>query len=317
VTPAREVVARLLADDRVLDRVKVEDLLAVATGARPAAMVVVPAELPDGRELGAEIDRRFWAHMQGRDLDPYDPVARVLGKVVDRVRKKALSELKYKNEVLHNTFFDVLHHAASYLALREHAQALDLRVELEENRPTIQEFYILHNVEQVLDMREIGQTRRDLRHAALRRPQVYGPAYYRVFPEEASPEFGRLVGRVLGYPDCCIDRYGFDRSSVSLPVEVRASEQISKARAAGDEPDPYAYFTRDFFPCDPHCPQAAAIGHRVHAALGEVSEAAARLYERLLGENVQTVLEYPDVIRMHAHDLEQRARRAGGGVDGR
>ncbi|MEW6522340.1 MAG: hypothetical protein AB1445_02005 [Bacillota bacterium] len=311
-----EVIDGLLNEESILERVKVQDLLAVASGARPASVVTVPAELPEAAQLGREIDRQFYAHMEGRDHDPYDPIARLVGRAVDRVRKKVLTEIKYKTEALNNIVVENLKDAAGYRALKKFVEELGLRVEVEISRPTIQEMYLMTSADLALDVRELGRLRRDLRHMALRNPVPHGPVHRRLFPEESSLEFTRAAGRLLGYPACCIERYGFDQASVTLPAEERASGQITRGRAAGEEPDPFAYFTRDFFPCDPRCPEASAMGHRVHHALKELSNRAAEFYRRQLHENVELVVRYPEIIQEHIARLQEHARAAGGGKVG-
>lgn len=307
------VVERLLQSPDVLERVKMQNLLAVATGVRPASAVAVPSELPEGMQLSAEIDRQFSAHMQGRDHDPYDPFARLLGRAVDRVRKKLLTELKYKTEALNNIVVENVKQAPGYQALRKFINELGLRLEVEVNRPTIQELYLITSVEQALEVRELGRLRRDLRYASVRNPMLQGPPHRRLFPEEGSPEFTRMAGRLLGYPDCCVERYSFDQSSVTMSAQERASEQIIQGRAAGEEPDAFAYFANSFFPCDPRCPQASAAGHRLHQALAVLSGRAAEVYREQLDENVELVVAYPELIREHMAHLRQQAGLAGGG----
>lgn len=307
------VVERLLNSSDVLERVKLQNLLAVATGVRPAAVVAVPAELPEGPQLSAEIDRQFYAHMQGRDLDAHDPLARLLERAVDRVRKKLLTEIKYKTEALNNIVVEIVKKAAGYQALKKFIDELGLRLEVEVNRPTIHELYLITTAGQALDVRELGRLRRDLRYASVRKPILHGPPHRRLFPEECSPEFTRMAGRLLGYPDCCIERFGFDQASVALSAQERASEQIIQGRAAGEEPDAFAYFANSFFPCDPRCPQASATGHRLHQALAGLSSRAAETYRQQLDENVELVVAYPELISEHMARLKQQAGLAGGG----
>jgi len=310
------VVERLLHSSDVLERVKLQSLLAVATGARPAAVVAVPAELPEGAQLSVQIEHQFHEHMQGRDQDPYDPLARLLGRAVDRVRKKLLTEIKYKTEALNNIVVDNVKKARGYQALRKLVDELGLSLEIEVNRPTIQELYLITGAEQALEVRELGRLRRDLRYASVRNPILQGPPHRRLFPEECSPEFTRLSGRLLGYPDCCIERYSFDQSSVTLSAQERASEQIIQSRAAGEEPDAFAYFAHSFFPCEPRCPQASAAGHRLYQALEGLSARAAETYRRQLDENLELVVAYPELIQEHMAHLKRQAMLAGGGKSG-
>ena len=292
---------RLWNDNQLLKTVKLQDLLAVASGARKAALIILPAELPDAAELGMQIDKRYYAAL-GEGDDDGDQLSRALRRSLSKLKAKFQSETAFKKSLMSRVFVEVVQSSDSYKALRRWVRELKLRGEVEEARPTVHELYVAGNADTVLDIKDIGRLRRECRKAALRT----GRAHRNVFPEDGFPEFGQHVGRLLGYPDCCIERYTFDRSSVVLTAEERASQQIT------DNPgkvDALTYFTRDFIPCLPNCGKAAEQGKAIYEGLNSLSEDLGQAYLTQVEANRERVVKFPEMIKAHVRELKERSSR--------
>ena len=101
----------------------------------------------------------------------------------------------------------------------------------------------------------------------------------------------RRMGRLLGYPECCTDRYIADRMN-GVSVEHRASGQLKEAGVV----DPHVYFVSHFFPCLPTCENALAKGRLYQETLAKVDERLGAVYEVVTRENLETVRRQPEII---------------------
>lgn len=296
-----------LADKNLADRVKVECYLLVALGVRRAGLVMVPSELPGLDHVGPEIDNEFYWRTTGR-RDPSKPYTEFIStKLRDTISRFGKKSLPYKTQLLREIFDRVVLSTPQYKEHIEWAFKLGLRAKEEEVRPSIREIWIYRDADTGVEIDRIAQMRKDLRFQAIRNPRPSAPPYYRVFPEEASPEYVRAVGELLGYPPSCLNKYVADRASRDVSAEMRAAHQISEARLLGKEVSSLAYFVKDFFPCAPDCPEALEKGRDALSRLEKLDEQAATIYRQVLDENQKRVLDYPEIIKAHAEGLNQRA----------
>jgi hypothetical protein len=306
VSQLSDNVKEFMADGRLSDRVKIECYLLVALGIRKAGLIMVPAELPGMESIGPEIDNEYYWRVMGR-RDPNRPLVEFLStRLQDTVRRFGKKSLPYKLQLLREIFDRVVLTTPQYNAHLEWAHKLGLRYKTEEVRPTIREIWIYKDTDTGQEIDRLAGLRRGLRLEALRRPRANAPSYYRVFPEEASPEFVRGVGEVLGYPPSCLNKYVADRASLDTNVEMRAASQLDQHQKAGKPTFPEAYFVKDFFPCVPDCPEACEIGKKALEALRSLDAGVAAKYETVLNENVTMTLKYPEIIKAHAEGLSKR-----------
>lgn len=301
-----ENLKEFMADRNLLERVKIECYILVALGIRKAGLVMVPAELPGLDTVGPEIDNEFYWRTTGR-RDPNRPLVEFLStKLQDTVRRFGQKSLPYKLQLLREIFDRAVLTTPQYNAHLEWAHKLGVKYKTEEVRPTIREIWIYHDTDTALEIDRLADLRKDLRFEALRHPRTSAPSYYRVFPEEASPEFVRGVGELLGYPPSCLNKYVADRASLDTSVEMRAAAQLEQHQKAGKPTYPEAYFVKDFFPCTPDCPEACEIGKKALEAIRALDPGVAARYEAILRENVDMVLNYPEIIKAHAEGLSKR-----------
>lgn len=321
-------VTRLLNEPDVLERVKLEDYLLVAAGVRPAGMVAIPAEFPDGQALGQAIDEKF-SLLYYRGYDPSRPALENLAARGRRtLARVGLHPIRYKAMLMGEAFAEVVYGSASYRAHRHWATRMGLEAYEVEIRPTVREFYLYRGKATLARIQELTAHRRRVQVQARSR---YTPAQGRiplVYPEEFEATFLQRLGELLGYPACCVEQYARDRTT-GTNVELRAARQLEEARrgAAGDAggPEPAAaeragpaeggpgwrveaYWVKDFFPCRPDCPEAAARGRAALAALEAVDPRLAKMYARGLEQNLERIERYPEIVRMHEDRLRERIR---------
>jgi hypothetical protein len=88
-------------------------------------------------------------------------------------------------------------------------------------------------------------------------------------------------GELLGYPKCCTYEFYYDYEADVFPG-IRAQEQLKLWREKGRKIDPLAYYTTEFIPCRPDCPEAAAKGEKIRDGFrtAELQEAYVEMSKR-------------------------------------
>ncbi len=307
-------VVRLLNEDEVADRVKVEDLLSVALGSRPAALLVVPPELPRASVIGQAIDHSFSRSYMGLPPPGQPPWTRLSWSVRAALARLFRSPVAYKAFLVRDAFEREVRDSDSYRALVRWAGVLGLSLNPGQVRPTIDEIYVGKGREVAARAYEMQMMRHKMRHKFLRQYREGGGAF-RVFPEESSPDYARGVGTLLGYPPCCVDRYVELRSG-DEPVENLAAAALETA-----EPDILSHFARDFIPCSPTCRRAAEVGTRMLDRLDAVDPRLATLQRRAFADNVDRVRRFPDIIKERQEQIQKKwqdmwVKRNGPGAEG-
>lgn len=293
-------VVRILNEDGVADRVKVEDLLPVALEVRPAGHLIVPVELPDGPAMGRAIDRTFSRAYLGvapEDMPLWERPGWYLSTTLARVTRQPVA---YKRFLVRDSFARHVHRSPAYRALRAWASRLGLVLLDGQVRPTIDEIYVGKGRQLAADVFDIQMRRSRIRQGYVSNYRQQGGPFH-VFPEESDPEFIAAVGGMLGYPACCIDRYSQLRQT-GESVEAAIAGEL-----AGDgSVDSMAFFARDFVPCSPTCHEAAAIGRAMTDALDGVDPRLGRLCQRAFGDNVDRARRLPDLIKERQQQIQKQ-----------
>lgn len=275
-----QILSDLIIDERVLDRIKVENFLLVYLNLRSCSRMNLPAELPKGDSIGRKIDEQIfpkWGQIQ-RVTDPSKRLA-------------AIASLKRD---MRDAFETIVLSSEHYEAHLHWAKRLELRSRLVSVRPTVSELYLYNN-------RKIGnRLKRLMRERERLRAKTYKiatPTMDRVrfaYPEEFEYSWLKEMGTTLGYPDCCIDAYVSNRDE-GINVEKRASQQINEIEQQ-TEIEPLTYFVGYFFPCSPNCEEALSRGNEFYERLCMVSSKLGKTYMRLVEENLRRVRYQPEII---------------------
>lgn len=293
-----------MAEETIPERAKFDDYLPVALGVRKASQVVMPAELPDASILGSTIDERFRQKMSGHRLPGESLQTYFKGKVGKYWRRNQAKEIRFRMDTLRDLYADIVQGSHSYETYMKWMDRLGLMHKELESRPTIREVYLFTDPSVAAQLEELQDLRKDIRYERLRTPPGGGPIYSRAFPEEQHSAYLKKLGAILGFPLCCIDRYVFDRESTVLSPEVRAANQLEHLENPDDR-DIFAFFTKDFFPCQPDCENASNTGKLMLRRLEEMSSEVAQAFKRHLEENLDLVKRYPEMIRKKIEVLEK------------
>lgn len=302
----KELLREFMNEQIIPERTKFDDYLAVALDVRRASQLISPAELPDASILGATIDERFNRKMAGRKVPGESFGEFIKGKMGKYWRRNQMQEVRYRLNAIRAIYKDVVEGSHSYQTFIKWAGRLGLSYKELESRPTIREIYLYKDAEVAGELDELQDLRKDIRWEKSRTAGGNQPGYARAFPEEMNPVYLKKLGRLLGFPVCCIERYAFDRESAVLTPEQRASNQLVGLETP-EEFDVFAYFTKDFFPCQPDCDSARELGKVMYEKLAELDLPAAQRYRRHLEDNAALVRQYPEIIRQKIESLEKLA----------
>ncbi len=298
---AASLVDLFLDEDLVMPRARIEAFLLVALGIKPLSIITVPGELVDGRDLGQAIDDRYQMTVaQGKEGGLYQKLWYRYHAVIER-------PLAFKQRLIRKAYEDIVTVSASYRAHLRWAKQLDLMVFDWEVRPSIHELYFYKSPTVGEELRQLMAERQQLKREAWAKVTRNTPISLLVYPEEQSAPYLIRLGRLLGYPDCCVQAYVRDRAGDDN-VEARAARDLHLHTTISGIPEPWPYFVKDLFPCSPTCAHGTEIGKEALNALHVLSPQVAEVYRQLLKENQEMVRSYPVIINQHISSLELRMK---------
>jgi hypothetical protein len=268
----------LLNELKIPSRIAVENLMLVALGLRQCSQTTIPADLPSGPTMGETIDNRFRPRLERLRM-MQDQKAKV--KEIGEMRKG-----------MAQAFDELVEGSAEYKSLNGWTKRLGLKVDQVEVRPTVHEFYIYRERDALRELQRLIQERGKLRVEAVKKPNPTRGQLQFAYPEEFNGTWIRRMGSLLGYPDCCVNRYASDREQ-DVNAEARAAAQLNEL---AKPPDPHVYLASYFFPCSPTCPKAKEKGEIYHCKLSEALPEAGKAYEVIIAENLERVRRQPEII---------------------
>ena len=279
-----------LEEKLITTKAKLEAFLATSMKLRPASQVTIPAEFPSGLEMGRRID----ANVQ--------PQMMQLQNIHDlRTRAVAVQAIK---KLLEKNFETIVEDSDEYRTYYDWSNRLGLKNNQIKVRPTVHELYFYHSRGTGNDIQKLMREREKIRRKVQRKPGENINSIRFAYPEEFEPKWLKVLGEILGYPDCCVRQYAEDRSN-EINVEARASQQLLDA-VKEKEVDTHAYFTGYFFPCTPRCEKALQKGHEWHDALKELHPKLGELYEQNIYINTEMVLRQPELIAQYLSQFKPK-----------
>jgi hypothetical protein len=293
----KETLDELLAEERILYRVKLECLLLPYMGLRPVSQITIPAEFPSSIEMGQTIDSVVKPHID-RLQAIKDPRAKV--QAIQEIRK-----------LMETQFEAVVEDSEPYNAYYGWSDRLGLRSEQTQVRPTVHEIFLFKDGGDGRELKRLIKDREKLRARVRRKPDPKMGRSRFAYPEEFDAKWVTRMGRLLGYPDCCIKQYAQDRVK-GVNVETRAATQLAEALKEEKSFDPHAYILGFFFPCRPDCPNSKEKGFRWRDEFSKMDERLSEAYEELLGVNAIMVLRQPELINRFISQFKQPAPEKGG-----
>jgi hypothetical protein len=283
-------VSQEMLDERLLtDHAKTEYYLMVALAVRPCALITIPAELPDGAELGRKIDT-----LCSEDLRKVTEAS---------AEQKPPLILKLRSRI-QESFRKVVFSSVSYRAHLNWARKLGLQTLDIEVRPSIHELYLFKNPTVEKQLKQLSALRASARKQALLKGFV-GTRANLAYAEEMSADYLNSAGKLLGYPPCCVKAYTDDRLSGRVNAEMRACTQLRQMGERERQSSVYAYFVRNFFPCHPGCQNAIEIGRGAYQRLTDVNYRLGAIYLDCIRKNAETIMEYPELTKQCRQKMEK------------
>ena len=285
------LLAEFLKDDRVTPKAKLEAFLAPYLGLRPMSQVTIPAELPDGPEMGQRIDTEM------------RPELMKLQTMTDmKARSLRVQGLK---RVVEQKFEIVVEGSDSYKAYYHWSDMLPIMSNQVKVRPSVHEIYFFNEKTTGGQLRNLMRERDKIRRKVQRKPDPNMDKIMFAYPEEFDKKWLLKNGALLGYPDCCVKQYANDKVN-GVNAEARASKQLIDALQEG-EVDSHVYFTGFFFPCSPHCEKALETGNRWEKAFEGLSPELSELYQSVLLMNAELVLRQPELISKYLGQIKKNS----------
>jgi hypothetical protein len=284
------LIDEFIEEPLVVHKSKLEAFLAPLLGLRPASQVTIPAELPNGAEMGRRIDE---------EVKPY--VAKL--QTIQDMKTRAMAVQAMK-KLLENQFEVIVEESDSYKAYYSWSDKLGLRSNQIKVRPTVHELYLFKDKSTGRVLRGLVKDRARIRRKVQRKPGPNVDSIRFAYPEEFHKKWLIRNGELLGYPDCCVRQYADDRVK-GVNVESRASQQLLDALKEG-EVDSHVYYTGFFFPCGPNCEKALANGNKWHESFKELDIRFSDLYENVLLMNAEMVLRQPELINKYLGQFKKR-----------
>ena len=292
-----ETLDELLADEHMLNRVKLECLLLPYMGLRPVSQITVPAEFPSGFEMGQRIDRV---------LKPQ--IERLQAITEPRAKIQAIQETK---KLMETQFEAVVEDSDPYKMYYSWSDRLGLKSEEAQVRPTVHEIFLFKDGRDGRALKRLIKDRMKLRVKVQRRPDPQMGRVRFAYPEEFDGKWITRMGRMLGYPDCCIKQYAQDRVK-GVNVETRAATQLAEVLKEEKNVDAHAYILGFFFPCRPDCPNSTKKGFRWQEEFSKIDERLGEMYAELLGVNATMVLKQPELINRYLSQFQKPAPEKNG-----
>ena len=280
----------LLDESFLTDHVKTEAYLMVVLGVRPCALVTIPAELPDGAELGREIDLLCAEDLRRVTEAPAEKKPLFIPKLRSRIQ---------------GSFRKVVFSSAAYKAHVGWSRKLSLQTLDVEVRPSIHELYLFKNLAVGKQLKRLIALRAAARKEFAFSKGFVGTRTNLAYAEELSADYLHSAGKLLGYPPCCVKTYADDRLGGGVNVETRASTQLRQIDEGARQPSVYAYFARNFFPCHPQCRNAIEIGRSALHHLTDVNPKLGAIYFECMRKNAKTVEEYPELTQQYRQKMEK------------
>lgn len=298
--PARaQLIERFVQEERISPRIRIEGFLLVALGVKPLSLLTIPGELPDGEQLGLQIDSRYRSRLQELEQQNWWQRAKW------QLQHFGQRPVTWKRQLVRDSYQQVVEESAAYQALLYWARAFGLRTFFWEVRPTVREMYLFRSPSVEDELQELMAERLRIKEELHKRATRSTPLSLLIYPEEQSPDYLAKLGRLLGYPACCIQEYRDNRAE-EVNVETRAAYELLSLPP--DKREPWAYFTKNFFPCSPTCEQAAGLGRHAFQELSVINHQLGQEYDQLLRENRDIVQSYPEVINQHVRQVTARGQ---------
>lgn len=276
-------ITKFIELETIESRTKLEFYLSTYLDLRKSSQITIPADFVDSIDLGKQIDKNVQPQISAL-TQISDPKIKAVG-------------IQAIHKALEKNFEEIVEESDSYNVHSQWADLFNLKSNQLKTRPTVHEIYTYKDRGTRKEIVQIGRDRGFIREKNMNDPEARSNNIKYAFPEEFNVKWLTKVGKLLGYPECCVKHYAKGREN-GVNVEAMATQQLLDSLNEG-EVDTHAYYIGNFLPHDPNCPKAIELGYKWEEKISEFNEELGKLYTQTLLNNVELVLRQPELVSLY------------------
>ncbi|MFP4457390.1 MAG: DUF483 domain-containing protein [Clostridia bacterium] len=264
-------------------KVIIEQMVLLKLGIKNIGILTFPQHLYNGEKIAEKI-----ALVYDEKVKEYEEnfSFRKLSFTKKRMMKKAI---KHKKDILSKVYDDIVYNDQSYKKYIEYAEKLKIMGVEYKVRPSLRELVLFADADVQDRVKEILKFRLLNMEEAKESFNEKTPMKVILYPEELKPEYVQAIGKLYGYPQCCIDAYMKDRAKGDNPEARGAIQYFEYSKDKKFEE--WAYFISEFIPCRPDCKAAQDVGKKAYQKLIQFDSDMGNLYKSYINENAKVFEE--------------------------
>jgi len=280
----------------------IEQMILLKLGIKNIGILTFPQYLYKGEKIAEKI-----ALIYEERVKEYEEKFsfRKLSFTRKRMMRKAV---KHKKEILENVYNEIVYEDESYKRFIEYAEKLKVMGVEFEVRPSLRELVLFADSDVKDRVSEVLKFRLLHREEAKENFDEKTPMKVILYPEELKPEYVQAIGKLYGYPQCCIDAYMKDRAKGDNP-EVRGAIQYYEYSKDNKRFEDWAYFVSEFVPCRPDCKAAQEVGKKAYQKLIQYDSEMGNLYKSYINENARLYEKQSKELKDKIVDMQKENKK--------
>ena len=274
----KKSVAKLYQEEDIISKkLIIENMLLSKIGIKGCSSITIPSDLKQGKEMAERINQQYQEKVtEYENKFSWRKLALSPRKLVEKA-------IKHKQQILKKIFNENVYTNEEYLRLISWGRIIGLIGIEYEIRPSIREMLLFPDPERKEEIERLMQFRAIIKKDSKDSFTEKTPVQILLYPEELNPRYVEEIGKLTGYPECCINAFLNDRAKGDNPLMRGTIDYYSAAKTK--KPELWAYYTADFVPCRPDCKAAQDNGHKAYQRLQEVDPGIAEDYQQMMADN--------------------------------
>ena len=274
----KHLIAQLYSEEDIIaKRIIIDNMLLSKLGFKNCSSITIPRDLTNGQALAEDINKAYQ-----EKVEQYESKFS-LKKLSLSPRGMIKKAVRHKQDILRKVCNEKISADESYHRVISWAKIIGLLGIEFEVRPSIREMLFIAEPEKKKEIERLMHFRAILKKDAQKTFNEKTPVQVLLYPEELNPRYVEEIGKITGYPECCIRAFMEDRRKGDNP-HIRAALDFYKA-SKNKKPEVWAYYTGEFAPCRTDCRAAQDLGKKAYEKLSDIDKNIAEDYKKMLGEN--------------------------------
>ena len=246
-------------------------------GFKNCSSITIPRDLTNGQTLAEDINKQYQEKVTNYESKFS---LRKLSLSPSGMVKKAV---RHKQDILRKICNESINKNESYHRVISWAKIIGLLGIEFEVRPSIREMLFIPEPNKKKEIEKLMHFRAILKKDAQKTFNEKTPVQVLLYPEELNPRYVEEIGKITGYPECCIRAFMEDRTKGDNP-HIRGALDYYKA-SKNKTPEVWAYYTGEFVPCRTDCRAAQSLGKKAYEKLTDIDKNIAEDYKKMMAEN--------------------------------